>query len=277
MPFWPFFLASGAAGFIGALDGVGGGLVLVPILTLMGVDIREAIPLGAVCTVVISNGASPVFLRRHLPNIRAGAFLELFAIPGALIGAVLTNMTSRRYLFLFCGSLLFISWFALWRKWRQKPHTLALESATPGKESMLIGSYYDYDDGKTVVYEGRYPMLGGLCMFGMGLVAGFLGGGGGVFTVLIVDLVIGFPTKVALTMSNLIMGTVALASLGVYLEKGLVDAPLMIPVVLGVLAGAFLGAQTLLRLKGQVVRTIFLCVLALLSLRMLHHGITPIR
>ena len=276
MPFWLFLLAAGAAGFIGALDGVGGGLVLVPILTLLGVDIREAIPLGAVCTVAISNSASPVFLRRHLPNIKAGAFLELFAIPGALIGAVLTDMTSRHYLFPFCGFLLAVSWIVLWRKWKGKPHPPAAEPAATGKESMLAGSYYDYDSGKTVVYEGRYPAAGGLCMFGMGLVAGFLGGGGGVFTVLIVDLVIGFPTKVALTMSNLIMGTVALASLGIYLEKGLINAQLMVPTVLGVLLGAFLGAQTLLRLRAQVVRTVFLCVLALLSLRMIYHGFHPI-
>ena len=272
MPFWLLFLAAVVAGFVGALDGIGGGIVLVPILTMAGVDIREAIAIGSISAVSISNSAAPNFLRRHLPNLKLGGVLELFAIAGAIIGSVLTGMTSRYFLFLFCGSSLLISWFALWRSWRHKPQLIPVEDAALCKQTMLVGSYYDPESGRTVVYEGRHPVLGSLCMFGVGLTAGLLGGGGSVFTVLVIDLVIGFPTKVALTMSNLMMGTVALASLSIYLEKGLVNARWMIPTILGTSIGALLGSRLLWQLKGRVVRVFFLCILVILGLEMIYNG-----
>lgn len=277
MSFGLLFTAACVASFIGALDGVGGGLILTPVLILMGVDIREAIALNAVSVVAISNSAAPIFLHRHLPNLKAGAVLEFSAIVGALIGAVLTGITSRHTLFLFGGSILVVSWVALWQKWKRKPVPLLLETPALCKESMLVGSYYDYDSGKTVTYEGKRFTAGVFCMGGVGLIAGGLGIGGGIFIVLVMDLVLGFPTKVALTMSNLLMGTIALASLGIYLEQGLIDSQWMIPVIFGVLLGAFLGAHTLLRIKGQVVRVVFLCVLALLALRMFHDGWVGVR
>ena len=270
--FWPLFFASGIAGFIGALDGIGGGLVLTPLLTLLGVDIREAIAISAVSVVAISNSAAPVFLRRHLPNLKAVAFFELFAVTGAFAGGVLAGISSRRWLFFFCASLMLISWTALWRKWKGKPPLPSPDPIAPGRESMLRGSYYDPDSGKTVLYEGRHPRLGILCMFGVGLIGGILGGGGGIFAVLAMDLVMGFPTKVALTMSNLMMGVIALASLSTYLEVGTIHTGRMIPVVLGALPGAFLGAKVLWRLKSQWVRTVFLCVLLVLCFRMVLAG-----
>ena len=277
MSFWTLFLAAAVAGLMGALNGVGGGLVLIPILTMLGVDIREAIAISSVSVVAISNSAAPTFLRRHLPNMKACARLEFFAIAGALVGAVLTAVTNRRVLFVFCGSLLLMSWIALWRTWRRTPPTSATEEAAVVKDTMLAGSYYDSDSGKTIVYEGRRSLPGGLCMLGVGLMAGLLGGGGGAFTVLVVDLVMGFPTKVALAMSNLMMGTIALASLSIYLETGLVNVRLMIPSVLGVLVGALVGAKLLWRLRGPVIRHIFLVVMAILGVEMVYNGVTLFR
>ena len=180
MPFWSIFFAAVVAGFVGALEGIGGGIVLVPILTMVGVDIREAIAIGSISVVSISNSAAPNFLKRHLPNLKLGGVLEFFAIAGALIGSVLTGMTSRHFLFLFCGFSLLVSWFVLWRAWRHKPHPISVEDAALCKQTMLVGSYYDSESGKTVVYEGRHAVLGSLCMFGVGLLAGLLGGGGSV-------------------------------------------------------------------------------------------------
>ena len=133
MMFWTLFFAAWVAGVIGALDGIGGGLVLIPILTLLGVDIREAIAVSAVSVVAISNSAGPVFLHRHLPNLKAVAFLELFAVAGALLGGVLAGIATRRYLFFFCAFLMFISWVALWRKWRGRPHLSSLTHPPPGR------------------------------------------------------------------------------------------------------------------------------------------------
>lgn len=277
MPFWLLFLTAVLAGCVGALDGIGGGLILVPILTAAGVDIREAIAIGSVSVVAISNAASPSFLRQHLPNLKAVAVLEFFAIAGALIGALLTSIVSRHILFLFGGSTLFISEFTLWRTWKRKQNLAAPEKEFLLRDTMLVGSYYDFIEGKTVVYEGKRLFLGAFCMFGVGLLAGLLGTGGGVFIVLVADLVMGFPTKVALTMSNLMMGTIALGSLSIYLENGSVHTQWMIPVVLGVLPGAFLGAKLLRQLKGQVVRSIFLCVLTLLGLQMFSNAISHLR
>ncbi len=246
--------------------------MLTPILILLGVDIREAIAISAVSVVAISNSAAPVFLRRHLPNLKAVVFLELFAVLGALLGGVLAGISSRRWLFFFCASLLLISWVALWRKWWGAPTFPSPEPTSPFKGSALAGSYYDPDSGRTLHYEGRHPRLGSLCMFGVGLIGGMLGGGGGIFIVLALELVMGFPTKVALTMSNLMMGVIALASLSAYLEVGTIHTGRMIPVVLGAFPGAFLGAKMLWRMKSQWVRTLFLCVLFALFLRMVLTG-----
>ena len=277
MPFWALFLTAVLAGCVGALDGIGGGLILVPILTAAGVDIREAIAIGSVSVVAISNAASPSFLRQHLPNLKAVAVLEFFAIAGALIGALLTSVVSRHRLFLFSAVTLFISEFALWRTWNRKQNLVVPDRGSLLRDTMLVGSYYDFVEGKTVVYESQRLFLGTFCMFGVGILAGLLGGGGGIFTVLVAELVMGFPTKVALTMSNLMMGTIALGSLSVYLEKGSVHTQWMIPVVFGVLPGAFLGAKLLKQLKGQMVRGIFLCVLTLLGLQMFSNAMGRFR
>lgn len=277
MPFWAIFLTAVIAGFIGALDGIGGGLVLVPVLTAFGVDIREAIAVGAISVVVISIAASPGFLRYHLPNLKAVAFLEFFAIIGALMGAVMTGMVSSRFLTIFFGSTVLISGLALWQTWRYKARSLDLKNDILLKQNSMVGSYYDPAEGKTIIYEGKHPLIGSLCMFGVGLIAGMLGGGGGVFIVLVAELVIGFPTKVSLTMSNLMMGTIALASLSVYLEQGLVSSRWVFPIVMGIFPGAFLGAKLLKQLKGHVIRTVFLCVLALIGIQMIYNGIAHFR
>ena len=278
MPFGVFFCTSIVAGIVGALDGIGGGLILTPILVAFGVDIREAIAVSAVSTIVISNTASPSFLQGHLPNLKASSFLEIFAIVGALIGATLTEMTSRHVLFVSFGSILLVSWVMLWQTWkRQKLSVPDLEKMVTNKRTMLGGSYYDFTTGKTIAYKAKHPYVGSLCMFGVGLIAGLLGGGGSVFTVLVIDLVMGFPTRVALTTSNLIMGVIALASIGVYLERGLINMRVMTPVILGVLCGAFLGATLLRQLKSQSLRIIFLSVLSFLGVQMIYHGVTLLR
>jgi len=273
MPFGLLFLAAAVAGFVGALDGIGGGLVLTPILTAFGVDIREAIAINSVSVIAISSIASPPFLRHHLPNLKVCAFLECFAISGALLGAALTGAVSRHTLFLFCGFVVLVSGLALWKTWRGEGSGPLLKSEGLLKGTILWGSYYDSADGKTVIYEGKHPVLGAVCIFGVGLIAGLLGGGGGIFLVLVADLVMGFPTKVALTMSTLMMGTIALGGLDVYLETGLVNTRWLFPITLGMIMGAFLGARLLRDLKSQAVRGIFLCVLTLLGLEMIWNGV----
>ncbi len=277
MPFFLLFCAAMVAGFIGALDGIGGGFVLVPILTAFGVDIRQAIAIGAVSVVAISTTASPRFLRHHLPNLKATAFLEFFAISGALIGAILTGLVSGRFLTIFCGFMVLISGLALRQTWKHKDRLLPPQNENLLKETMLVGSYYDSADGKTVVYQGKHPLLGALCMVGVGLIAGLLGGGGSIFIVLVAELVIGFPIKVSLSMSNLMMGVIALAGMSVYLERGLINAQLIVPVIMGVVAGAFFGARLLKQLKGQIVRSVFFCVLLLLGIEMVYNGVIHLR
>ncbi len=277
MPAALFFCAAVAAGFIGALDGIGGGLLLTPILTAFGADIREAIAIGALSGVVISSAASPSFLRHHLPNLKAGAFLELCTITGALIGAVFTRVVNRHFLLLFCGSTVLISGLALWKTWRHKEKLPALGEGILLRGTMLVGSYYDSAEGKTILYEGRRSFFGGFCMFAVGFIAGLLGGGGGVFIVLVCDLVMGFPTKVSIAMSTLMIGVIALASLSIYLEMGLINVRWMIPAIFGIFLGAFWGAKMLRQLKGWMVRGVFLCVLTVLGVRMICGGMGWVR
>ncbi len=272
MPFGMLFLLSVLAGLVGALGGMGGGVVLIPVLTFVGINIKQAIAVSGLSAIAISNSATPLYVRRHLPNLKAGAFLELFAVMGALTGAVITVLSHQRFLYLFCGVTLVVSWVALWKTWK-KENKPALESQSPAHPSMLTGSYYDHAEHQTISYKGKRPYLGGVCMFGVGLVSGLLGVGTGAFTVLINDLLMGFPTKVSLTMSNLMMGAIYLAGVGVYLEAGLIHSKLVAPIILGVPFGALLGAKLLPQLRNQMIRIVFLCILSVLGLEMMVQGI----
>ena len=265
------FLISIAAGFVGALSGMGGGIILIPALTLLGMDIKHSIAVSVVSVIATSSGSASAYVRDKITNLKVGMFLEMFTIIGAIVGAAITLASGQRFLYLVFGVVLLASWGALLIQ-RRFPEKVVTHQDRFSKWLELSGSYYDQATHETISYKAVRAHFGALLMFGAGLVSGLLGIGAGALKVLIHDLVMGLPPKVSTTTSNLIIGVTALAGASVYLAAGMVDPGLIAPVILGVVLGAFLGTRVLVRISNNTVRNFFLVVLIVLGLEMLLRG-----
>ncbi len=246
-------------------------MVLIPALTLLGVDIKHAIAVSILCIIATSCGSASAYVRNHIPNLKVGMFLEMFTVLGALTGASVTLVISPQPLYIAFGLVLLGSWLALLLAGRQSWHDGPQDSMSRWLE--LEGSYPDDAVGQTIHYKGRRAYLGAPAMLGAGIIAGLLGIGAGAVKVLIHDLVMGLPPKVSTTTSNLIIGVTALAGTSVYLAAGLINLGLAAPVILGVVLGAFIGTRLLVRLTNQAVRRFFLFVLLILAAEMIARGI----
>jgi len=271
MSFHVLFLVSIVAGFVGAISGMGGGVVLIPVLTFLGLDIKHAIAVSIVSVIATSSGSASAYVRDRITNLKVGMFLEMFTIVGALAGAAITLISGRRILFILFGIVLLSSWVALFRQRNEGWQPAAYQDVF-SRWLELQGSYYDRSVQQTIAYRGVRAYLGGPLMFGAGLIAGLLGIGAGALKVLIHDLVMGLPPKVSTTTSNLIIGVTALAGTSVYLAAGMIDPGLAAPIILGVVFGAFMGTRLLVRLTNQTVRHIFLGVLLVLGFEMIIRG-----
>jgi uncharacterized membrane protein YfcA len=272
LTFGGLFLTSVVAGFAGAMGGMGGGIVLIPALTLFGVDIKHAIAISIVSVIATSSGSAAAYVGDRLTNLKLGMFLEMFTMLGAIAGAALTVSLPSRFLFFLLGAVLLGSAGLLWSRRRQE-WTAVEEQDAFSRWLELDGVYEDRALGRPVEYRATRAYLGGPLMFLAGLVAGLLGIGAGALKVLIHDLVMGLPPKVSTATSNLIIGVTALAGASVYIAEGLLLPGLAAPVILGVLAGAFLGTRLLVRLPNRAVRRIFLGLLLVLGTEVIVRGI----
>ena len=229
MAFHWLFLISVAAGLVGAMSGMGGGVVLIPALTLRGVDIKHAIAASIVSVIATSSGAASAYVRDRITNLKVGMFLEMFTIVGALVGAAITLASGHNILFIVFGLVLLVSCGAVFLAERERGgEGGGAERAwcPPGPLLAwleLEGSYYDQAAHQTIAYRAVRAYAGGPLMFLAGVVAGMLGIGAGALKVLIHDLVMGLPPKVSTTTSNLIIGVTALAGTSVYLAAGLIE------------------------------------------------------
>ena len=272
VPTGVLLLVSVVAGFIGAMGGMGGGVVLIPTLTFFGLDIKHAIALSILSVIATSSGAASAYVRDRITNLKIGMFLEMFTMVGALVGAAITVVSDQRFLFLLLGLVLLASWVALWKQ-HDRPYQTPAHQDRLSRWLELKGAYHDQSEDRTIKYRATHAAWGGSLMFGAGLVAGLLGIGAGALKVLIHDLVMGLPPKVSTTTSNLIIGVTALAGTSVYLAAGLIDPGLAAIVILGIVMGAFVGTRVLVHLPNQAVRRFFLVVLAVLGGEMLLRGI----
>jgi uncharacterized membrane protein YfcA len=272
MSFLSLFFISIVAGFVGAMSGMGGGVVLIPALTVFGLDIKPAIAISIISVIATSSGSASAYVRDRITNLKVGMFLEMFTIVGALIGASITVVSAQRPLFLLFGLVLLASWGALFTQQHPSWRPVTAQDGL-SRWLELEGEYYDRATRQCVHYHGARAAVGGPLMFGAGLIAGLLGIGAGALKVLIHDLVMGLPPKVSTTTSNLIIGVTALAGTSVYLAAGLIDPGLAAPVMLGIVLGAFIGTRLLVRLTNQAVRRFFLVVLLVLGIEMLVRGL----
>lgn len=263
-------LASLFAGAIGALGGVGGGLVIVPVLTLVyGVDIRMAAGASIVAVIATSSGAAAAYVRDGLTNLRVAMFLELATTSGAVVGALAAGVLAQSTLLVVLGTVLLLSVATQLTRLGEAPG--APPPPAPGR-LRLEGTFHSVRLQRSVPYGARRVPLGFAVMSVAGVVSGMLGIGSGALKVVAMDGVMGLPMKVSSATSNLMIGVTAAASAGIYLSRGDIDARLAAPVALGVLAGSMLAARTMGRLSNRTVRLVFLPVLAIIAVESLLRG-----
>jgi uncharacterized membrane protein YfcA len=260
------FAGSLAAGLLGALTGLGGGVVLVPLLTLgFHVDLRYAIGASLISVIATSSGAAAAYVREGYSNVRIGMFLEVATTLGALLGAFLAAKVPTRGLAVLFGAVLI---YSAWLSWRGDPED-AETRENPWSERLRFSGTYPSRSGQMVAYSVDRIPAGFAMMFGAGTISGLLGIGSGAVKVLAMDRIMRIPFKVSTTTSNFMIGVTAAASAGIYLKRGYVDPGLAAPVMLGVLAGSLAGAHLLARARVAVLRRIFALVILALGLEMI--------
>ena len=266
-------IAAGAfsAGLLGALTGLGGGIIVVPLLTLVfGVDLRYAIGASLVSVIATSSGAAAAYVKEGYTNVRVGMLLEIATTLGALGGAWLATRISTGAIAIVFGLVLL---FSAWRSLRPVAEHVSLEAAHPLAVRLRLNSDYPTPAGRQP-YAVRAVPLGFGIMGIAGVLSGLLGIGSGIVKVLAMDQAMGLPFKVSTTTSNFMIGVTAAASAGVYLQRGYIDPGLCLPVMLGVLGGALLGARILSGAKPRVLRVIFTVVVVVMAAQMLYKGAT---
>ena len=265
------FVGSLAAGLLGALTGLGGGVVLVPLLTLVfHVDIRYAIGASLISVIATSSGAAAAYVREGFSSVRIGMFLEVATTLGALLGAFLAAKVPTRALAMIFGGVLIYSSALSWRSSRSKHVDAAIDN--PSSDALKLSGSYPGRDGQQIEYKVDRIPQGFAMMFGAGTLSGLLGIGSGAVKVLAMDRIMRIPFKVSTTTSNFMIGVTAAASAGIYLRRGYVDPGLAAPVMLGVLSGAVLGAKLLTRARVSVLRTVFSFVVLVLGVEMIVNG-----
>ena len=264
------FLSSILAGLLGSLTGLGGGVVIVPVLTLLfHIDIRYAIGASLVSVIATSSGAAAAYVREGFSNVRIGMFLEIATTLGALLGAYLTLIVSTHAIGIVFGAVLLYSAYASFRSHsdvaHRQPNPLALRLR-------LQGSYPAPSGPES--YVAQNVPAGFSLMLVAGTLSGLLGIGSGAVKVLAMDQAMHLPFKVSTTTSNFMIGVTAAASAGIYLSRGYISPGLAMPVMLGVLIGSLLGARILVKAKVKTLRLVFAGVIVLLGIEMIYNSVT---
>ncbi len=266
------WVVSALAGFLGALTGLGGGVIVVPVLTLaLGVDIKYAIGASLVSVIATSSGAAAAYVREGFSNIRIGMFLEIATTIGAVVGAYLAGRVSTHILAIIFGLVLIQAAYQTVFK-SSVEDTAPIESDRLGRRLRMDGSFPD--EGRKREYGVRNVPAGFSLMFGAGTLSGLLGIGSGAVKVIAMDRAMKIPFKVSTTTSNFMIGVTAAASAGVYLSRGYIDPRVAMPVMLGVLGGAFLGSKVLVHAPVRTLRIVFAVVIAVMAVEMIVNGIT---
>ncbi len=266
------FVGSLLAGFLGALTGLGGGVVVVPLLTLvLGVDIRYAVGASLVSVIATSSGAAAAYVREGFSNIRIGMFLEIATTFGALVGAYLATRLPTNIIGVIFGLVLLFSAYFSSREPKKDSSQGQPDRLSHSHFLKLEGSYPTSDGHEE--YRARHIPLGFTMMFGAGTLSGLLGIGSGAMKVLAMDQAMRLPFKVSTTTSNFMIGVTAAASAGIYLSRGFIDPALAMPVMLGVLAGSLLGARVLVKARSRSIRLVFSIVIVVMAIEMIFNSV----
>lgn len=268
------FILIGAyfAGLLGSLTGLGGGVVIIPLLTLLlNVDIHYAIGASLVSVIATSSGSAAAYVKEGITNIRLGMFLEIATTCGALAGAMLAIYIPTHYIAILFGVILIFSAIMSLRK---KAEMVVLQPSYLSEKLKLNGSYPD-GEGNQVKYGVTRVGGGFFMMLFAGVISGLLGIGSGALKVIAMDTIMKIPFKVSTTTSNFMIGVTAAASAVVYLQRGYIDPGISMPVVIGVLLGALTGSKILVHTKSSGwLRWVFAIVVTFLAVQMIYNGFT---
>jgi uncharacterized protein len=257
------------AGFLGSLTGLGGGVVIVPLLTLVfHVDIRYAIGAALVSVIATSSGAAAAYVREGYSNIRVGMFLEIATTIGAMAGVVLALHLHVSVIAIIFGVVLIYSAIASWGEKSDGARDVQPDRIATW---LRMDSTYPTEAGLQKYHVRNVPAGFGL-MFGAGALSGLLGIGSGAIKVLAMDQAMKLPFKVSTTTSNFMIGVTAAASAGIYLSRGYIEPAIAMPVMLGVLGGSLVGARVLAGAKVRNLRMVFSVVIGFLALEMIYNG-----
>jgi uncharacterized membrane protein YfcA len=265
------FAGSVLAGFLGALTGLGGGAIVIPLLTVIfHVDIHYAMGAALVSVIATSSGAAAAYVRDGYSNIRVGMFLEMATTTGALAGATLVLYLHASVIAIIFGLVLICSALvSLHEGSAPKPD----QGPDPIATWLHLDSTYPTSSG-LVSYHVRGVPMGFLLMVVAGVLAGLLGIGSGALKVIAMDKAMKLPFKVSATTSNFMIGVTAAAGAGIYLSRGYIDPGLAMPVMLGVLAGSLIGARKLAGAKVGVLRIAFAVLIGAIAIEMIYSGLT---
>ena len=262
--------ASFLAGVIGSLIGLGGGVIITPVLVLgFGVDIRYAMGAALASVIATSSGAAAAYLRDGISNMRIGLFLCVATTVGAVCGAMLAVALNQTLLSVIFGVALLVTVGLSLRK-NPMPSDADAISDPLAVKLRLPGTQPDGASRKPYAVHRVIP--GFLMMWIAGVLSGLLGIGSGAFKVVAMDQIMRIPFKVTTATSNFMIGVTAAASVGIYLKRGFLDPALVAPVALGVLAGAFLGAKLLPIAPVKILRMVFLSLVTIIAVQMVLRG-----
>ena len=264
------FLGAISAGLLGSLTGLGGGVIIIPLLTLgFGVPMHYAIGASLISVIGTSSGAAVAFVKEGFTNMRIGMFLEIATTAGAIVGALVSGMLNPNTIGIIFASILLLTVI------------LNLKGKPDHQESLIKGSLEDKlklygtfpDKGVLKSYAARNTVPGFFMMMFAGAMSGLLGIGSGALKVLAMDNMMRLPFKVSTTTSNFMIGVTAVASSLIYFQRGEIIPVIVAPVLVGVVVGSFIGSKTLMVSKTKKLKAFFAIVITILSIYMMYNGI----
>lgn len=265
------FSSSFAAGLLGSLTGLGGGVIIIPLLTLgFGVDIKYAVGTSLIAVIATSSGAAASYVKKGISNIRIGIFLEIATTIGAISGAYLAGLVSAQVVAITFGTVLIFSAFITGKRKEE-----FINGVKPDKTAtyLRMNGKYTFKHEEIPYTVDNVPGGFGV-MYIAGALSGLLGIGSGALKVIAMDYIMKLPFRVSTTTSNFMIGVTAAASAGIYLQRGYIDPGLSMPVVLGILPGALIGSRLLARFRTKWLRIIFAIVITFLGIEMISNGLS---
>lgn len=263
------FFGAYAAGLLGSLTGLGGGVIVIPLLTLVfNVDIRYAIGAALLASIATSSGAASAYVKEGITNIRLGMFLEIATTIGAIIGAIIAVHLPTNTVAIIFGVILIFSAVMTLRRKREG----TIKEGSKLSYALKLNSSYP-EKGKLVEYKLKNVIGGFSLMTVAGTISGLLGIGSGALKVLAMDSTMRIPFKVSTTTSNFMIGVTAAASAVIYLQRGYMVPGIAFPVILGVLGGAFTGSKLLSKINPKTLKMIFCVAITLVAVQMIYNGL----